>query len=236
MPPRRCSGGGAWAGPAACPTLRAPPDASAPAMRHLVLGLLLCAAAAAQPSDRTAVNVFATVESDDGYLNLRDGPSARTRIDRRLSTGERVLVLGCEPGRRGARWCHVATAEGVNDALDVMYGIGHVYDAELVYDAPRPREPLTVAGSGVPDGFRAEAQYWTGYRRVASTDGYVNLRSGPSTADGVMQRMPSGQSVWVVAHDAQATGPARWVLLYTFDEGELGYAYDAELVTEDHGH
>ena len=201
-----------------------------------VVLLLWGAVAIAQPSDRVAVNLLATVRSDDGYLNLRDGPSSRTRVERRLPNGQRLLVLGCEPGRQGARWCDVAAVDGVDDVVDVEYGRGHVYDAELVYDRAAPPRPTTVAGAGVAPGFRAEAQPWTGYRQVESADGYVNLRSGPSTNDGVMRRMTNGQGVWVVAHDARARGPGRWVLLYTLYDGDLGYAYDAELTADDHGH
>ena len=207
-------------------------------MRVLLIGLAVALAPAAlAQAARVAINERAAVASDDGYLNLRDGPTTRGRVEQRLPNGQEVLVLGCDRGRRGARWCHVILVLYTDDGfrVDPEYGAGYVYDAELRYNGPGPVLPTTVAGAGVPRGFEALARPWTGHRVVDSQDGYVNLRTGPSTGHDVLRRMANGEGAWLVAR-ATGRGPSRWALLYTLD-GELGYAYDAELAVEaDHEH
>ena len=187
-------------------------------MRLVLLAFALTGAAAAQVSEHVAVNLYAEVRSADGYLNLRDGPGTTFHVLGRLQHGERVTVLDCQRRRRGRRWCRV------------LHGarVGFVFDAELAYRrATRPTRS-TAAGTGLARGFVAEEDPNVAVRRVRSRDGYVNLRSGPSARHRVLRRMPNGESVEVVAFDANGRASGTWLLVVGAD-GTVGYAYDAEL-------
>ncbi|GAB5536353.1 MAG: hypothetical protein Rubg2KO_26020 [Rubricoccaceae bacterium] len=73
-------------------------------------------------------DVLPTVQSDDGYLNLRAGPGTSHQVLDELLNDHPVQIIGCQSGRRGARWClvwHPST-----------YVMGYVYDRELVYPDP----------------------------------------------------------------------------------------------------
>ncbi|MEM1115529.1 MAG: SH3 domain-containing protein [Bacteroidota bacterium] len=186
----------------------------------LLLLSVLAALAASPSSDEVLVNRFASVQSADGYLNLRPTPSTAREPTRQLDNGTPVLVITCASQRKGRRWCRVRAGSVFE---------GYVYDAELEYE---PLEPATdepgglIEGTGALPGFRGVE----GRARVRSADGYLNLRAGPSTSRRVLSRIPNGAVVPVYACQRRARG-ARWCLV---DFGELlngfGYVYDRELV------
>ena len=71
------------------------------------------------------VDANATVESSDGYLNFRAGPSSSHPVMKELVNGAMVQVHGCRSRTRGARWCLVEHGDA--------HVFGYVYDRELVY-------------------------------------------------------------------------------------------------------
>ena len=200
-----------------------------------MIALVLALAAMSAPGD-VLVNRYATVQSDDGYLNLRPEASTEFAPVQRLDSGTRVLVLTCDSAWQGRRWCHVRTEAEVS---------GYVYDAELDYAPPGPVRPArggvagfgTVAGAGVAPGLRAVDDE----ALVVSEDGYLNLRAGPSVAHGVLHRLPADALLWVYACRGEAAGP-RWCFAEALDERLFGYVYDRELAYfghdahEDHDH
>lgn len=199
-------------------------------MRHALALLILLAAAAAsaQPSVwQQPVNLYATVRSADGYVNLRSSPSSRRdNAVGRLGNGERVLVATCQRGAAGRRWCDVRRSG--TDTPEARL----VYDAELVYERPSLAAASSVAGAGVARGF-AEAY---GDGRVVSSDGYVNLRAAPSSRDGrVLRRLANDAELRVVACEARRPVGARWCLVEVqyprseTEQVEMGYVYDAEM-------
>ncbi|MEM6287531.1 MAG: SH3 domain-containing protein [Bacteroidota bacterium] len=89
------------------------------------LGMERCEARGVASGFRVALE-RARVQSDDGYLNLRDGPSTRDDVLHRLPNDSSLSVFGCRRGPRGGRWCFV---RDVNEDL-----FGYVFDRELVYE------------------------------------------------------------------------------------------------------
>ncbi|MEM1118346.1 MAG: hypothetical protein AAGJ11_17695 [Bacteroidota bacterium] len=70
----------------------------------LLLALALVASAA---PDDVIVNLYATVQSEDGYLNIRMTPSTEQELRFQLRNGVQVVVYTCAPGPRGRRWCRI---------------------------------------------------------------------------------------------------------------------------------
>ena len=203
-------------------------------MLFLALALVVSATtpdALPAPPD-VLVNRFATVQSDDGYLNLRPSPSTAEDPVKQLENGELVLVLTCESTRRGGRWCFVQSH---------MPWSGYVYDAELVYEPPEPvvggRSMINpnhgtpnVEGAGVAPGF---SDVDAGVSAtVQSSDGHLNLRGGPSTSNLVLDQLLNGWMVEIVGCRSGRRG-ARWCLVNHGDAHVYGYVYDRELVYSD---
>ena len=195
-------------------------------MLWTVLLLLLTIGHSAHLFADVTVNLYATVQSDDGYLNLRG--SALTNRDpiERLYNGQRVLVLECKSARVGRRWCYVRRNTGLQ-ADDY----GYVFDAELVYHRPAAARDDTAAGTGVATGF--DSVQIDGY--VDSRDGYLNLRSGPGTLNRILRRIPNGVVVMPYSCARRPIG-ARWCLVEIIatsergrPSGQIGYVYDAEI-------
>lgn len=190
----------------------------------------------ASPAD-VVVNRYATVQSADGYVNLRVTPATDYPPERQLENGTRVLVLTCDSAQRGRRWCHVRA--------DTPWS-GYVYDAELDYAPPEPVRPAheggggrrpghgTVAGAGIASGFRTVGDEAV----VRSDDGYLNLRAGPSSSRDALHRLPNDSLLWVYGCRSGAKG-ARWCFVEEVNETLFGYVYDRELAYfehEDHEH
>ena len=205
-----------------------------------MLALVLALVALSAPDD-VLVNRYATVKSDDGYLNLRPEPSTAFAPVRRLVNGTRALVLTCDRGLQGRRWCLVRAETAFQ---------GYVYDAELRYEPPGPVRSAradstegraagygTVEGAGIAPDLRAVDDE----ALVVSEDGYLNLRAGPSSSHDVLHRLPTDALVWVYACRAGDEG-ARWCFVEALDDQLFGYVYDRELAYfghdehEDHDH
>lgn len=198
------------------------------------------------------VNLWATVRSDDGYLNLRRTASSEFAPLAEIPNGERVLVTDCEEGARGARWCTVERM-GLPDwspapvsyypaSRGMTYRSGYVNDAELAYEpaAEMEGEAPYAYGQGVPDGY-SQRTFWVG-RVYSPEDGYVNLRTGPSSDDTVIREVPNGERVVPLACGPGATN-ARWCFVKVYVEepgvdadpnvespdGYFGYLYMQEM-------
>ncbi|MEM6287530.1 MAG: hypothetical protein AAF845_10275 [Bacteroidota bacterium] len=73
----------------------------------LLLALALVASAASAAPDDVIVNLYATVQMEDGYLNIRMTPSTEQEPRFQLRNGAQVVVYTCAPGPRGQRWCRI---------------------------------------------------------------------------------------------------------------------------------
>jgi hypothetical protein len=112
-------------------------------MRVLVLLLLLATGAAAQP-----VPVAAPAEGGprhwrvaaEGAVNLREGPSTGAAVVARLSGGDVLSNLGCQPGE-GRTWCYEQPWRGGP--------VGYVA-AELLAPATDPTGGVAVGENDSP--------------------------------------------------------------------------------------
>jgi hypothetical protein len=112
-------------------------------MRVVILVLLLASGAVAQP-----IPVAAPAEGGPrhwlvaarGTVNLREGPSAGAAVAARLSGGDILSNLGCQPGE-GRTWCYVQPWRGGP--------VGYVA-AELLQPATNPTGGVAVGENDSP--------------------------------------------------------------------------------------
>ncbi len=207
--------------------------------------VLLASGAVAQSAEPESVwtrpvNLYATVASEDGYVNLRYSPTSQEdNIQGRAENGERLLVVACQDRARGGRWCDVRREGSGADTAQPTYTIAVAYDAELVYEAPGTASAYSAAGSGVAEGFDGTAD--SGW--VDSEDGYLNLRALPSSSSGrVLRRLPNDTELLTVACQRGRETGRRWCMVEvmyprsTASDAEMGYVYDAEIGYNDDDH
>jgi len=140
----------------------------------------------------TAANAQTRVvhSPSDGYLNLRTGPSTRYAIIQRMYNGTKVDVIG-----RSGSWRKVELWDGTRGWAHKNY----------------LRSPSS-SGSGSWDSPGTLLVVYSRY------DGYLNLRTGPSSNYAIIQRMYNGTEVEVLG----SKGKWREVLLW---DGTSGWAH-----------
>lgn len=142
-------------------------------------------------------NGMATVRSSDGFANLRKGPGTNYAIVSPLYNGTGVEVVSTS-----GNWTRV------NVPSTNQYG--YVYTKLLKNDAAADDDWSSA-------WIDKDEAYATG--RIASSDGYANFRTGPSTDDSVIAKLYNNVLVSIL--DTKGN----WYKVQLSDAGRTGYVY-----------
>ncbi len=134
----------------------------------------------------------AKVVTPSGALNLRGLPSTGGKVLTQINPGEEVTVL-----RADAEWCRIS------------YGgmVGYVRTEFLQFPSDAIITPTVTATTDVaiavtpsPEAAATIAPTATvRYARVTTPSGYLNLRTGPSTKNGIIGQLKPGTRVTVLS-------------------------------------
>lgn len=139
----------------------------------------------------------ATIQSSDGFANLRKGPSTNYGIVAPLYNGTAVEIVSAS-----GSWSRV------NVPSTNQYG--YVYTKLL----------SSSADSSWEDAWgddESDEAYVTG--RISSSDGYANFRTGPSTDDSVIAKLYNNVLVSILDTEGN------WYKVQLSDAGRTGYVY-----------
>lgn len=147
-------------------------------------------------ADAGTTAATATVQSSDGFANLRKGPSTNYAIVAPLYNGTMVETVSVS-----GSWTRV------NVPSTNQYG--YVYTKLLTGETAD--DDWADAWGDTPDA------YETG--RIASSDGYANFRTGPSTDDSVIAKLYNNVLVSILETKGN------WYKVQLSDAGRIGYVY-----------
>lgn len=140
----------------------------------------------------------ATINSSDGFANLRKGPGTNYAIVSPLYNGTALEVVSTS-----GNWTRV------NVPSTNQYG--YVYTKLLKVNSSAADDDWFNAWIDDDDA------YATG--RIASSDGYANFRTGPSTDDSVIAKLYNNVLVSILDTEGN------WYKVQLSDAGRTGYVY-----------
>lgn len=171
-------------------------------------------AAAVQSTASTPSSANATVIREGGYTNVRSGAGSNYGVVEKIKDGSPIRV-----GRNVGGWYEV---------LDEQGGLrGYMHASKVVLNGQSSAPAANVASTNL--GAHSSEQMMSVI--VKREGGYTNLRQGPGTNYGIVQKVRDGSPIRVTINEFCNTNHA-WVKVYDDNGYFIGYISRSKIMYE----